>query len=61
VDLVLVLVGAAIVAVWLMLIEWVCPDDVLEELALATRTTITTMAATTSAIPPATAQPWSRD
>ena len=44
-----------------MLIELLDADDVLEEPPLATSTTITTMAATARAIPPAIAHPRPRD
>jgi hypothetical protein len=57
VGAVTVAVGLTMVVVWPMLTEWVGPDDVLKERPPTTSTTITTMAATTSAMAPAIAQP----
>ena len=56
-----VLVCVTIVVVCPMLIELLGPVDVLEDPPAATSTTITTMAAMITAIPPAIAQPRPRD
>ena len=61
VGAVTVLVWVTIVVVWPMLIDLLGPDDVLEEPPAVTSTTITTMAAMTSAITPAIAQPRPHD